>query len=99
MWKIEENTFTKRMFVWGVHHTFLEFATQDFFDILNNAVRWVLKIDCVCATAAKEVETRPYQMYPNPVVDQLNFGQAGIISTVDIIDITGFHSINNKQRV
>jgi len=100
MWKIEENTWTKRMFVWGVHHTFLEFATQDFFDIVNNAVRWVLKIDCVCpGSAVKDVETRPYQMYPNPVVDQLNFGQAGIISTVEIIDITGkiIVTVNNND--
>ena len=48
MWKVEENTMTKRMLVWGVHHDFLEFATPDFYDIVKNALRWVLKMDCVC---------------------------------------------------
>jgi hypothetical protein len=90
MWKVEENSITKRLFIWGVHHTFLEYATPDFYDIIKNAVRWVLKMDCECpGTAVKEIEARPYRMYPNPVVDQLNFSQAGIISSVEIIDITG----------
>jgi hypothetical protein len=100
MWKVEENSITKRLFIWGVHHTFLEYATTDFYDILKNAVRWALKMDCVCpGSAVKEVEARPYQMYPNPVVDQLNFSQASIISSVNIIDITGkiVFTVNNHN--
>jgi hypothetical protein len=91
LWKIEENTITKRMVCWGVHHDFLEYASADFYDIVKNSLRWVLKMDCECpgANALSDVEVRPYQMYPNPVADQLNFSNAGNISDVDIIDITG----------
>jgi len=61
----------------------------------------VLKMDCVCpgSNPVNDVETRPYQMYPNPVVDQLNFSQAGIISSVELIDITGkiIVTVNNDN--
>jgi hypothetical protein len=97
MWKVEENTITKRLVAWGVHHDFLEYATDDFYAILKNSLRWVLKMDISCGgapNALKDVETRPYQMYPNPVADQLNFSNAGSIFNVDIIDVTGKILIN-----
>ncbi len=91
MWKVEENATTKRLVAWGVHHTFMEFATADFYNMLKNSVLWVLKMDCECPgqVALKDVETRPYQLYPNPVEDQLNFSGAGLISNIDIVDVTG----------
>jgi len=91
LWKTEENSITKRMVSWGVHHDFLEYASADFYDILKNSLRWVLKLDCVCpgVNAVADIEVRPYQMYPNPVADQLNFSNAVNISNVDIIDMTG----------
>jgi hypothetical protein len=102
LWKVEENSLTKRMVIWGIHHTFLDLATPDFYDIVKNSLRWVLKMDCVCpgSSAVKEVETRPYQMYPNPVVDQLNFSNAGIIASVELIDITGkiVATVNNDDN-
>jgi hypothetical protein len=92
MWKTEENATTKRLVAWGVHHTFMDLATAEFYNMLRNAVLWVLKMDCECpgaVSAVKDAVTRPYSMYPNPVIDQLNFSNAGNIAYVDIIDITG----------
>jgi len=102
MWKTEENATTKRIVNWGVHHTFMDLATADFYNALKNSVLWVLKMDCECPgqVALKDVETRPYQMYPNPVADLLNFSGAGLISNIDIIDITGkvLVSVRNDSR-
>jgi hypothetical protein len=93
MWKTEENATTKRLVSWGVHHTFMDLATSDFYNMLKNSVLWVLKMDCECpgggGDAVKEVDYRPYSMYPNPVADQLNFSNAARISNIDIVDITG----------
>ncbi|MBN1415703.1 MAG: hypothetical protein JW973_11430 [Bacteroidales bacterium] len=43
MWKTEANTYSKRVVSWGVHHGFLEYATEDFYTILVNSVKWVLE--------------------------------------------------------
>ncbi|MBN2763686.1 MAG: T9SS type A sorting domain-containing protein [Bacteroidales bacterium] len=91
MWKTEENATTKRLVNWGIHHTFMDLATADFYNAIKNSVLWVLKMDCECpgGEAVADVELRPYQMYPNPVAGQLNFSNAAAISNVEIFDITG----------
>jgi hypothetical protein len=91
MWKTEENSVTKRLVTWGVHHTFMDLATADFYNALKNSVLWVLGMDCECpgGSAVADVELRPYKMYPNPVADRLNFSNAAAISNVEIFDITG----------
>jgi hypothetical protein len=92
LWKIEENSITKRMVTWGVHHEFLEHATDTFYLVLKNSLRWVLKMNPECPgnqNAIADVNIKPYQIYPNPVVNQLNINNAAPISYVDIFDMTG----------
>lgn len=102
LWKIEENTITKRMVAWGVHHDFLEHATDTFYLVLKNSLRWVLKMnpECPGQSAIADVQLKPYQMYPNPVFNQLNINNAANISYVDIFDMTGkmIQSVKNDNR-
>ncbi|MBN2612715.1 MAG: T9SS type A sorting domain-containing protein [Bacteroidales bacterium] len=92
LWKVDENTTTKRLVLWGVHHEFLEHATDDFWTIIQNSVLWVLgkeaEISCG-VTGFKELETSRIQVYPNPVVSNLNINSAELIQSISILDITG----------
>jgi len=69
---------------------------------MRSSLRWVLKQEYTCpgAVGVKDAEIRPYRMYPNPVADRLNFSGAGLISNIDIIDITGkvLVSVRNDSR-
>ena len=105
MWKIEENSFTKRIVAWGIHHDFLEHATDDFWTIIKNSVMWILKkeADISCGeTGFKELTSARFQVYPNPVVSKLTINSAGLINDVDLIDITGksimkIQDVNNQH--
>lgn len=92
MWKVEENSLTKRVVAWGIHHDFLEYATDDFYTILKNAVMWVLgnEADITCGVSGyKDLTSASFQVYPNPVIDKVNINSAGLISDVNLVDITG----------
>lgn len=106
MWKVEENSLTKRVVAWGVHHEFLENATDDFYTILKNAVMWVLgnEADINCGVSGyKDLTSAHFQVYPNPVINKLNINSAGLISDVNLVDITGKTIMKiqdvNQQRV
>ena len=92
-WKVEENTLTKRTVAWGIHHDFLEYATDDFWTIIKNSLMWVLgkeaDISCGGETGFKELASSRFQVYPNPVASRLNINSAGLINSVNLIDITG----------
>lgn len=92
MWKVEENTLTKRVVAWGIHHDFLEHATDDFYTIIKNSIMWVLgkEADISCGVSGyKDLTSASFQVYPNPVLDKLNINSAGMINSVNLIDITG----------
>ncbi len=92
MWKIEENAVTKRIVAWGVHHEFCEKTTDDFWMIIENSVMWVLgnEADITCGVSGyKDLTSASFQVYPNPVLDKLNVNSAGLINSVNLIDITG----------
>lgn len=91
-WKVEANAVTKRTVTWGIHHDFLEHATDDFWAIIKNAVLWSLgkEADIKCGTTGfKDIASARFQVYPNPVADNLNINSAGLISKVSLVDITG----------
>ena len=92
MWKVEENAFTKRIVAWGIHHEFLEHATEDFWMIIKNSLMWVLgneaNINCG-VSGYKDLTSANFRVYPNPVVNRLNINSAGLIKSVNLIDITG----------
>jgi hypothetical protein len=91
MWKIEENSFTQRIVAWGIHHTFLEKATDDFWIIIKNSVQWILGKQPTCGLSGyKGLESDNFQVYPNPAVaGKLNINSAGLINSVNLVDITG----------
>jgi len=92
MWKVEANAFTKRIVAWGIHHEFLEHATEDFWMIIKNSLMWVLdneaNINCG-VSGYKDLTSANFKVYPNPVVNKLNIISAGLINSVNLIDITG----------
>ena len=92
MWKVEENALTKRLVTWGVHHDFLEHATDDFWSIIKYSVMWVLDQEITCPggeTGFREISTANIQVYPNPVSSRLNINSAGLINTINLVDVTG----------
>lgn len=92
MWKVEETGSTKRMVIWGVHDGLMEKATDDFYLILKNSVKWVLNNegDMNCGeTGFKDLTSARFQVYPNPVAGKLNINSAGLINSVNLVDITG----------
>lgn len=92
MWKVEENALTKRLVTWGVHHDFLEHATDDFWNIIQYSVRWILDQDITCPggqTGFKELNSANIQVYPNPVSSRLNINSAELINTINLVDVTG----------
>jgi hypothetical protein len=105
MWKVEENSVTKRVVAWGIHHDFLENATDDFYTIIKNSVMWVLKkeADISCGVSGyKDLTSANFQVYPNPVANKLNINSAGLINSVNLIDITGktimkIQDVNNQH--
>ncbi len=91
MWKIEENPTTKRMVVWGVHVDLLEHATEDFWQIIQNAVQWVLGEDISSCQGdnIKDVTVRPYEIFPNPVLNEIHINSEISVRNVELMDITG----------
>ena len=91
MWKIEENPTTKRMVVWGVHNDLLEYATEDFWQIIQNAVQWVLgeDISSCGGTSIKDVTVKPYEIFPNPVINEIHINSQISVRNVELMDITG----------
>jgi hypothetical protein len=91
MWKIEENPTTKRMVVWGVHDDLLEYATADFWQIIQNAVQWVLgeDISSCAGDNIKDVTVRPYEIFPNPVLNEIHINSEISVRNVELMDITG----------
>lgn len=74
MWAIEENTDCKAAVIWGIHHEFLNAATDVFFGLLQNSMAWVLgmedmpwtKPDAVAENFATDFSLK---VFPNPVVE------------------------------
>ena len=105
MWKIEENSVTKRFVVWGVHEDMLQKATADFWHIIQNAVLWVLDENLICPEEPEAIKNNAmteFSIFPNPVTDVLTINNAGSVNNVDIIDITGkavntIFNFNNAQ--
>jgi hypothetical protein len=97
MWKVEENTTTKRMVAWGVHHNFLENATADFYKILIRSMKWVLKMQ-LDPVSVKEASINNYNIYHNSVANMLNIDNATSIVNVNIIDMVGRVIVNTQNN-
>jgi hypothetical protein len=85
MWKTEENSYTKRIVSWGIHHDFLEYATDEFYKILVNAVKWVLKIQQPATLQSLTVDHG--SIYPAFSPNFFNYKLA-VDSSVDSVLIT-----------
>jgi hypothetical protein len=42
LWAVEENDSSKAGVVWGIHHQYMDNATNEFFMLLQNSLAWVL---------------------------------------------------------
>lgn len=98
LWTIEENTFTKRIVEWGVGHGLLELATDDFYKVLGNCVKWALKMPICGMTSVDNTLLPKFSIHPNPATDAIHFSNAGNISNISIIDMTGKTVITGQFR-
>jgi hypothetical protein len=90
MWKVEKNESTQRIVTWGIHHDFLEHATEDFYLVLSNALLWSMDKDLLAPVSAKGIEVnRQFRLYPNPNHGTLYIGNALEIEKVELIDLSG----------
>jgi len=70
LWAVEENDSSKAGVVWGIHHEFLNNATDDFFKIVQNSLAWVLAHDipniCVSSIENNRLTDFGLEIYPSP---------------------------------
>lgn len=74
LWTIEENESCKAAVIWGVHHEFLDAATEVFFGIIQNSMAWVMgeaEMPWTKPSALSENHTTEFalKVFPNPVVE------------------------------
>ena len=77
LWAVEENDSSKAAVVWGVHHEFLNNATDDFYNILQNALAWVTGNDipniCVSSIENNKLANFGLNVYPSPASSVTSF--------------------------
>lgn len=87
MWKVDANGLTQKIFIWGIHQEFLQYATEDFYKIMTNATRWALDMEIL--NVDRVTTENKYNMYPNPMSDHLNIDNTSEVNSVSIYDISG----------
>jgi hypothetical protein len=109
LWAVEESESSKAAVVWGIHHEFLNAATEQFFGIIQNSMAWVLgeeempwtKPDAISVNHATDYALT---VFPNPVVEtatiQFNLeSPAAVYFTVhDLVGKTVFELTNNFEQ-
>lgn len=94
LWKVDENTITKKLVAWGLHHEFLEYATDDFYSIIQNSMKWVLGMDITCGggSGIEDLISQDHQIYVN--AGQLTVNSAAGVSNINVFDISGKNVIS-----
>lgn len=83
---IDSNTTTKRCVVFGIHSQYL--LSEMGLRVITNSAYWAMGLEPP-VSVEKVPASQKFNIFPNPMNDQLNLNQATAINLVEVIDITG----------
>ncbi|MBA7573580.1 hypothetical protein ES708_15378 [subsurface metagenome] len=111
LWAVEANDSSQAAVVWGIHHEFLNNATETFFNILQNSLAWVMgeEIPNICVEAINDHKISDFDLraYPNPATSsttlEFNLNESADVYLVvrDVIgktvyEMSGSYSAGNQ---